>query len=87
MARRQRQMCIRDRKISGKYPELFHGDLSKYGYSKITKLNKELEKVVLSRVLNPKWTKGMMQNGYKGAFEFSATLDYLYAYDATTKLV
>ena len=29
----------------------------------------------------------MMQNGYKGAFEFSATLDYLYAYDATTKLV
>ena len=75
------------KKISGKYPDLFHGDLSKYGYSKITKLNKELEKVVLSRVLNPKWTKGMMQNGYKGAFEFSATLDYLYAYDATTKLV
>ena len=75
------------KKISGKYPELFHGDLSKYGHSKITKLNKELEKVVLSRVLNPKWIRGMMQNGYKGAFEFSATLDYLYAYDATTKLV
>ncbi len=75
------------KKISGKYPDLFHGDLSKYGYSKITKLKKELEKVVLSRVLNPKWTKGMMKNGYKGAFEFSATLDYLYAYDATTKLV
>ena len=24
----------------------------------------------------------MKENGYKGAFEFSATLDYLYAYDA-----
>ena len=29
----------------------------------------------------------MKENGYKGAFEFSATLDYLYAYDATTELV
>ena len=29
----------------------------------------------------------MINNGYKGAFEFSATLDYLYGYDATTNLV
>ncbi len=29
----------------------------------------------------------MMKNGYKGGFEFSATLDYIYAFDATTELV
>ena len=29
----------------------------------------------------------MKDNGYKGAFEFSATLDYLYAFDATTEEV
>ena len=29
----------------------------------------------------------MKKNGYKGGFEFAATLDYLYAYDATTNLV
>ena len=29
----------------------------------------------------------MKYNGYKGAFEFSATLDYLYAFDATTEVV
>jgi len=75
------------KKLSGKYPEIYHGDLSKYGHSKITKLNEEINKVVISRVLNPKWINGMMKNGYKGAFEFSATLDYLYAYDATTSLV
>ena len=29
----------------------------------------------------------MKENGYKGAFEISATLDYIYAFDATTTLV
>ena len=73
--------------LSGKYPEIYLGDLSKYCNSKISKLSKELDKVIRARVLNPKWTKGMMNNGYKGAFEFAATIDYLYAYDATTDLV
>jgi len=75
------------KKLSGAYPEIYHGDLSKFNNSKVTKLSKEIEKVVLSRVLNPKWINGMKKNGYKGGFEFSATLDYLYAYDATTNLV
>ena len=75
------------KKLSGKYPEIYNGDFSKFGHTKISKLSDEIDKVVRSRVLNPKWINGMMDNGYKGAFEFAATLDYLYAYDATTKLV
>ena len=75
------------KKLSGKYPNIYHGDLSRYGHSKISKLKQELEKVLLTRVINPKWINGMINNGYKGGFEFSATLDYLYAYDATTNLV
>ena len=47
----------------------------------------EINKVVRTRVLNPKWLNGMQENGYKGAFEISATLDYIYAFDATTSLV
>ena len=30
---------------------------------------------------------GMRDNGYKGAFEMAATMDYLFAYDATTDLI
>jgi cobaltochelatase CobN len=40
-----------------------------------------------SRVLNPKWIKGMRRHGYKGAFEMAASVDYLFAYDATTDLI
>ncbi|ABV50628.1 cobalamin biosynthetic protein CobN [Prochlorococcus marinus str. MIT 9215] len=75
------------KKLSGKLPEMYYGDLSKFGLSKITKLEDEINKVVISRILNPKWINGMKDNGYKGAFEFSATLDYLYAFDASTETV
>ncbi len=75
------------KKLSGSTPQIFYGDLSKYKNSKITKLSKEIDKVIRTRVVNPKWINGMKENGYKGAFEFAATLDYLYGYDATTNLV
>ena len=50
-------------------------------------LEQEIDKVVRSRLLNPRWIDGMKQHGYKGAFEMGASLDYLFAYDAATDLV
>jgi cobaltochelatase CobN len=35
-------------------------------------------------VLNPRWIEAMQQHGYKGGFEMAASLDYLFAYDAST---
>ena len=40
-----------------------------------------------SRVANPRWIASMIRHGYKGAFELSATVDYLFGYDATTGVV
>jgi cobaltochelatase CobN len=48
------------------------------------RLEKELDKVLRSRVLNPRWIEGMRAHGYKGGFELAASLDYLFAYDAST---
>jgi cobaltochelatase CobN len=50
-------------------------------------LTEEINRVYRSRVINPKWITGVMRHGYKGAFEMSATVDYLFAYDATTGCV
>ena len=36
---------------------------------------------------NPKWIDGVKRHGYKGAFEMAATVDYLFAFDATTGVV
>lgn len=72
---------------SGQTPVVYHNDHSNPESPKIRTLKEELNRVIRSRVLNPKWIEAMREHGYKGAFEMAATVDYLFAYDATTALV
>ena len=53
----------------------------------IRSLGEEISRVVRGRATNPKWIGGVMRHGYKGAFEMAATLDYLFAFAATTRQV
>src|SRR5580658_4015448 len=39
------------------------------------------------RAANPRWFDGIMRHGYKGAAEIAATVDYLFAFAATTRAV
>jgi len=73
--------------VSGTAPAVYFGDNSCISQPKVRKLSEEIARVYRSRVVNPKWIAGAMRHGYKGAFEMSATLDYLFAYDATTNCV
>ncbi len=74
-------------KIKGEQPDMYFGDHSRPDNPKVKSLKEELLKVFRSRVVNPKWMQGMREHGYKGAFEMAATMDYLFAYDATTNLI
>ncbi|MFV2055640.1 MAG: cobaltochelatase subunit CobN [Thiohalomonadales bacterium] len=68
-------------------PEIYHGDHSNPSAPRIYTLKEEINRVMRSRVVNPKWINAVQRHAYKGAFEMSATVDYLFAYDATTSLV
>ena len=71
----------------GEPPEMWFGDHSRRERPRLHRLEKEIDKVMRSRLLNPRWIEGMRQHGYKGAFEMGASLDYLFAYDAATDRV
>jgi cobaltochelatase CobN len=71
----------------GQTPSLLFADHSRRERLRIHGLEREIDKVVRSRLLNPRWMEGMQRHGYKGAFEMGASLDYLFAYDATTGAV
>ncbi|WP_281989605.1 cobaltochelatase subunit CobN [Aquimarina aggregata] len=73
--------------IKGEDAAIYFGDNSRPETPKVKTLKEELLKVYRSRVINPKWINGVQRHGYKGAFEMAATLDYLFAYDATTNLI
>lgn len=73
--------------LSGTPAALYHGDFSVPGSPRIRTLGEEVARVVRSRAVNPKWLDGMKRHGYKGAFEIAATVDNLFAFDATTGVV
>jgi len=75
------------RSLTGKNPQTYFGDNSVPQNPRVRQLRSEIARVYRSRVVNPKWIAGVMRHGYKGAFEMAATVDYLFAYDATANCV
>ncbi|NES79013.1 MULTISPECIES: cobaltochelatase subunit CobN [unclassified Okeania] len=80
-------MTVAVRALTGKNPHTYFGDNSMAENPKVRQLKEQIARVYRSRVVNPKWIAGVMRHGYKGAFEMAATIDYLFAYDATAKCV
>lgn len=75
------------RNCQGQNPTVYFGDHSRPANPKVRSLSEEITRVYRSRVVNPKWIAGAMRHGYKGAFEMAATVDFLFAYDATAHCV
>lgn len=73
--------------LSGNLPLVYHNDHSRPEKPVIRSLEDEIGRVVRARVVNPKWIAGVMRHGYKGAFEIAATVDYMFAFAATTGAV
>ena len=80
-------LTVAVRSVAGKNPQTYFGDNSIPEKPKVRQLREEIARVYRSRVINPKWIAGVMRHGYKGAFEIAATVDYLFAYDATANCV
>jgi len=75
------------RVLKGERVPVYHGDHSRPERPVIRRLEEEIGRVVRARAVNPKWIEAMMRHGYKGAFEIAATVDYLFAFAATTGAV
>ena len=75
------------RHLSGAQPQAYNPDHSNPAAPRIRTLQEEISRVIRSRVVNPKWIDGVKRHGYKGASELAATVDYLFGYDATARVV
>jgi len=73
--------------LSGRRPLAYHNDHSRPERPVARTLEEEISRVMRSRVVNPKWIDGVKRHGYKGAFEIIATVDYMFAFAATTGAV
>jgi len=75
------------RSLSGKLPRRYIGDSADPQRVRMRDLKEESLRVFRSRVINPKWLAAMRQHGYKGGLELTATVDYLFGYDATSEVM
>jgi cobaltochelatase CobN len=73
--------------LKGRKVVSYHNDHSRPERPVVRTLEDEIGRVVRARVTNPKWIAGVMRHGYKGAFEIAASVDYLFAFAATTHAV
>lgn len=80
-------LAVAAKALSGTAPRVYHNDHSRPESPRIRTLDDEIGRVVRARAVNPKWIAGVKRHGYKGAFEIAATVDYLFAFAATTGAV
>ena len=48
-------------------------------------IDKEMARIVRTKVLNPKWLNGLKRHGFKGAQEIAAAVDSFFGWDATAE--
>ena len=73
--------------LQGQHRPIYHNDHSRPERPLIRTLEQEIARVMRARVVNPKWIAAIKQHGYKGGAEIAATIDYLFAFAATTDSV
>lgn len=75
------------RALTGQQPRHYFGDSHDPSRAQVRDLKEETLRVFRSRVVNPKWIASIQRHGYKGGLELTATVDYLFGYDATAQVM
>ena len=77
-------MTVAARQLSGRDVRAYYGDSRESENICVRTLSEELDRIVRSKLLNPKWIEGMKQHGYKGAGDICKSIGVLYGWEATT---
>ncbi len=75
-------------KSLGSTPAIYHVDATKGGApAKVRTVREEIARVLNGRATNPRWIKGQMRHGWRGATELAETVNNLFAYAALADVV
>ena len=74
------------RALTGVQTKAYFGDSSRPDVVRVRDLREEALRVYRSRVINPKWIESIKRHGYKGGLELTATVDYIFGFDATAHI-
>ena len=73
--------------FGNKEPVSYVGDSANRGAPKMRTVAEEMQRVVRTESLNPKYIEGLMQHGYKGAMDMANRLNISFQWDATSNVM
>ncbi|WP_406648874.1 cobaltochelatase subunit CobN [Aliisedimentitalea scapharcae] len=74
-------------RVGHKAPALYHMDATRPDQPQARSLGEEIARVTRARAANPDWATAMMEHGFRGAAEISATLDHMAAFAHLAQVV
>ena len=74
-------------RVGQKAPALYHMDATRPDQPQARSLGEEIARVTRARAANPDWATSMMEHGFRGAAEISATLDHMAAFAHLAQVV
>lgn len=71
----------------GRRPSSYSTNTADTSHIKTSDVHTDIARVMRAKVNNPRWIQGMKQHGFRGAQEFSAMIDYMFGWDATSDVI
>lgn len=75
------------RSIKGSAPRSYCGDSTDRSRVKLHSVQEEAKRLFRSEAINPKFIKGMMEHGYKGAADMANMIAHSFQWDATSAVM
>ncbi|ACX73119.1 Magnesium chelatase [Methanocaldococcus vulcanius M7] len=70
--------------LKGVDVKTYYGDTRDPNKLEVRTLKEEIERITISKLLNPRWIEGLKRHGYKGAGDISKRVGRVYGWSATT---
>lgn len=72
---------------SGETPSSYSTNAADVNHVVTKNIHQETARIMRARINNPEWINGLKQHGFKGAQEFSAMVDIIFGWDATSNVI
>ena len=71
----------------GKLPASYSTNAGDPKHVQTRNIHEEMSRIMRIRINNPRWIDGLKEHGFRGAQEFSAMVDIVFGWDATSNVV
>jgi cobaltochelatase CobN len=73
--------------VKGAFPASYSVDGTDPEHPQTRGIHEEASRIMRARIQNPQWIAGLKEHGFRGAQEFSAMVDIVFGWDATSGII